>query len=43
MKYLKLAGILNVSECCLGTMTFGQQNTEDEAHKILGKRFVAFV
>ena len=23
---------LHVSEVCLGTMTFGQQNSEDEAH-----------
>jgi len=26
---------LMVSECCMGTMTFGEQNTEKEAHKML--------
>ena len=33
MKYRKLPGTdLEVSEVCLGTMTFGEQNTEAEAH-----------
>jgi len=33
MKYRILPGTqLNVSEVCLGTMTWGQQNTESEAH-----------
>lgn len=33
MKYNKLgASGLNVSEICLGTMTWGEQNTESEAH-----------
>ncbi len=33
MKYRTLAGTgLNVSEICLGTMTWGEQNTEAEAH-----------
>ena len=33
MKYRTLPGTqLNVSEVCLGTMTWGEQNSEDEAH-----------
>ena len=33
MKYRKLPGTdLEVSEVCLGTMTWGEQNTESEAH-----------
>ena len=33
MKYRKLPGTdLEVSEVCLGTMTFGEQNTEADAH-----------
>ena len=33
MRYRTLPGTsLHVSEICLGTMTFGEQNTEDEAH-----------
>jgi len=33
MKYTKLGDSeLNVSKICLGTMTFGDQNTESEAH-----------
>jgi len=33
MRYRKLPGTeLEVSEVCLGTMTFGEQNTEAEAH-----------
>jgi len=36
MKYHKLGNSdLNVSKICLGTMTFGQQNNEDEAHEQL--------
>jgi aryl-alcohol dehydrogenase-like predicted oxidoreductase len=36
MKFNKLGtSNLNVSEICLGTMTYGQQNTEDEAHQQL--------
>ncbi len=36
MKYKLLGGSdLNVSRICLGTMTFGQQNTESEAHEQL--------
>ena len=32
MKYKKLAGTdLNVSRICLGTMTYGKQNTQQEA------------
>ncbi len=34
MKYRKL-GRSSVSEICLGTMTFGEQNTEQEAHQQL--------
>ncbi len=34
MKYNKLAGTgLEVSEICLGTMTFGEQNSEQEGHE----------
>lgn len=33
MKYTKIPGTdINVSKICLGTMTFGEQNTEAEAH-----------
>ncbi|HEY5307485.1 MAG TPA: aldo/keto reductase, partial [Casimicrobiaceae bacterium] len=33
MKYRILPGTqLNVSEVCLGTMTWGQQNSQAEAH-----------
>lgn len=36
MKYKKLGSSdLSVSEVCLGTMTFGEQNTEAEAHQQL--------
>ena len=36
MQYRKLgASDLNVSEICLGTMTFGNQNSEAEAHQQL--------
>ena len=36
MQYLKLGhSELNVSRICLGTMTFGEQNTEPEAHQQL--------
>ncbi|MAW07179.1 MAG: aldo/keto reductase [Halobacteriovoraceae bacterium] len=36
MKYNKLQGLKDaVSEVCLGTMTFGEQNSETESHKIL--------
>lgn len=36
MEYKSLGGSdLNVSRICLGTMTFGQQNTEAEAHEQL--------
>ena len=36
MKYRKLANTnLNVSVICLGTMTYGEQNTESEAHEQL--------
>jgi aryl-alcohol dehydrogenase-like predicted oxidoreductase len=36
MKYITLPhSDLNVSKICLGTMTFGNQNTEDEAHSQL--------
>ena len=36
MKYVSLGNSdLEVSEICLGTMTFGQQNTEQEAHQQL--------
>lgn len=30
---------LLVSKCCLGTMTWGQQNTEEEAHQQLNYAF----
>jgi predicted aldo/keto reductase-like oxidoreductase len=34
MKYSKLGRTdLEVSRCCLGTMTWGEQNTESEAHE----------
>ena len=34
MKYSKLGRTgLEVSRCCLGTMTWGEQNTEAEAHE----------
>lgn len=40
MNYKKLPGTeLAVSEVCLGTMTFGEQNTEDEAHAQLDCAF----
>lgn len=36
MKYSKIPNTdINVSKICLGTMTFGQQNTEQEAHEQL--------
>jgi aryl-alcohol dehydrogenase (NADP+) len=36
MQYKNLPGTeLNVSRVCLGTMTWGEQNTEDEAHEQL--------
>jgi aryl-alcohol dehydrogenase-like predicted oxidoreductase len=36
MKYSKIPNTnIKVSKICLGTMTFGQQNTESEAHKQL--------
>jgi len=36
MKYAKLSNTgLEVSKICLGTMTFGEQNTESEAHEQL--------
>ena len=36
MKYRTLPGTdLNVSEVCLGTMTWGDQNSEAEAHEQL--------
>src|SRR4029453_9427284 len=36
MKYNKLPGTdLTVSETCLGTMTWGEQNTEHQAHEQL--------
>jgi len=36
MKYSKIPNTdINVSKICLGTMTFGQQNTEKEAHEQL--------
>ena len=31
MRTISLGGKLNVSVCCLGTMTWGEQNTEEEA------------
>ena len=40
MKYNLLGnGGLRVSEICLGTMTFGEQNTEQEAHQQLDYAF----
>ena len=40
MRYLKLGtSSLKVSEICLGTMTYGQQNTEVEAHQQLDYAF----
>ena len=33
------AGGFEASACCLGTMTFGQQNSEAEAHQILSAAF----
>ena len=40
MKYRTLPGTdLNVSEVCLGTMTWGQQNSEAEAHAQLDHAF----
>ncbi|MCC6194529.1 MAG: aldo/keto reductase [Burkholderiales bacterium] len=40
MRYKTLPGTdLSVSEVCLGTMTFGEQNTEDEAHRQLDCAF----
>ncbi|MEZ4939097.1 MAG: aldo/keto reductase, partial [Crocinitomicaceae bacterium] len=36
MKYDKLGNTdIKVSKICLGTMTFGEQNTESEAHEQL--------
>ncbi len=36
MKYKKLGNTkLNVSQICLGTMTYGEQNNEKEAHQQL--------
>ena len=36
MKYKKLGNTeLNVSQICLGTMTFGEQNSEKDAHEQL--------
>lgn len=40
MRYNKLGGsALEVSEVCLGTMTFGEQNTEVQAHQQLDYAF----
>lgn len=40
MKYIKLPNTnLEVSDICLGTMTFGNQNTEAEAHSQLNYAF----
>lgn len=40
MQYRKLGDSdLNISEITLGTMTFGEQNTEAEAHAMLGYAF----
>ena len=35
MRTIALGGKLNVSICCLGTMTWGEQNTEEEAFQQL--------
>ena len=36
MEYRRLPGTeMDVSEACLGSMTWGQQNTETEAHQQL--------
>ncbi len=36
MKFNELGGTgIEVSEICLGTMTFGEQNTEEEGHEQL--------
>lgn len=44
MKYRTLGeGSLQVSEVCLGTMTFGQQNSEAEAHAQLDRAFASGV
>ncbi|WP_291994607.1 aldo/keto reductase [Candidatus Accumulibacter sp. ACC003] len=44
MKYKTLGdSALRVSEVCLGTMTFGQQNSEPEAHAQLDRAFAAGV
>lgn len=44
MKYHKLGSSdLSVSEVCLGTMTFGRQNSEAEAHQQLDLAFAAGV
>lgn len=44
MKYHKLGGSnLEVSAICLGTMTFGTQNTQDEAHAQLDRALAAGV
>ena len=40
MEYSRLGGSdLNVSKICLGTMTFGEQNSEAEAHQQLDLAF----
>uniref|UniRef100_A0A3Q7GTU4 NADP-dependent oxidoreductase domain-containing protein n=1 Tax=Solanum lycopersicum TaxID=4081 RepID=A0A3Q7GTU4_SOLLC len=40
MQYRKLGDSdLNISEITIGTMTFGEQNTEKEAHEILSYAF----
>ena len=40
MKMNKINGIKQmVSEVCLGTMTFGEQNTESESHEIMDIAF----
>jgi aryl-alcohol dehydrogenase-like predicted oxidoreductase len=40
VRYNKLGGsALEVSEVCLGTMTFGEQNTEEQAHQQLDYAF----
>lgn len=44
MKYKTLGdSALRVSEVCLGTMTFGQQNSESDAHAQLDRAFAAGV